>query len=67
MENFNYKGMVRDAFYSARINFDEFQDSRNWVVVNRLFRFGRTQSVKFCESLNIDPESKSLEPVNEIQ
>ncbi len=65
MEIFNFEIMARDAFQSARINLDEFKDSPNWVVANRLFRFGRTKSVSFCEMLGIHPDSTTLERVNE--
>ena len=67
METFNYEIMARDAFQSARINLDEFEDSPNWVVANRLFRFGRTKSITFCEMLGINPDSMTLEQVNEVQ
>lgn len=66
MEMFNYQRMAKDAFISLRHNFDDLETTRNWVIANRLFRFGRTQSTRFCEVIGIDPEGFDLEGINEI-
>ncbi|WP_121775548.1 hypothetical protein [Acinetobacter bereziniae] len=67
MEIFDFKRMAQDAFISVRLNFDDLETTRNWVIANRLFRFGRTNSIKFCEVIGIDPEGTKMEAFNEIQ
>lgn len=65
MSEFNFEILAVSAFQSARINFDQFENSENWVVANRLFRIGRTNSINYCHHLGIDPDGKTMEKVSD--
>ncbi len=66
MDDFNYKAWVKNAFFHIRHNpveYDQYEKTPNWCIVNYLFGCGRTQATQYCHQLNIDPDSSSTKEV----